>query len=116
MPVITVLAPALPPAEQATALADVNAAAAGALSLPPDAVHSVVVATLAAATGTRAQTPWPIALLHGRARDAGAMASAVDAVREVLSSAWAQPADQVWVQWCHERPRAATTGQPDSVQ
>ncbi|MDQ1718513.1 MAG: hypothetical protein QOE71_342 [Pseudonocardiales bacterium] len=99
MPVITVLGPPLSPAEVNLALKAVNAAAARALNLPTDAVHSMFLPATAGATGTKTEPAWPAALLHGPAGDAAEMAAASTAVAAVLGGVWGQPVEHTWVHW-----------------
>lgn len=99
MPVVIVTAPELASDAASAALRAVNSAASSALQLPAAAVHSMLVPSVAACTGTSVTTPWPTAVLHGRAREADAMMRAVEAVAAALSSHWRRPVDEVWVQW-----------------
>jgi hypothetical protein len=99
MPVITVLGPPLSPAEVNLALKAVNAAAARALNVPTEAVHSMFLAATAGATGTKTEAAWPAALLYGPAGDAAEMAAATTAVASVLGGVWGQPVERTWVRW-----------------
>jgi hypothetical protein len=99
MPVVVVIAPSLPPEEQARALSAVAAAVAGALSLRPDDVVVTTVHAAGTVIGQEAIDSWPVVLLHGGPRDPGAMVAAEEAARDRVSAHWSVPADRVWTQW-----------------
>ena len=99
MPVVILTVPRRPDAEEEATLAVVAIAVSGALSLPHDAVHTVLVPAAAASTGTTRVAPWPIAVLHGQPRPADAMAAAAEALRALLADRYGVPATEVWVQW-----------------
>lgn len=100
MPVITVTAPALPsPGEAEQALAEVAVAVAQALGLTPEDVQVSYVHSVAGVLGRRAVAPWPLVTVHGGARPEPKMRLACDGARRAVARAWAQPEDEVWVQW-----------------
>ena len=99
MPVVLLTAPPRPDVQEEAILAGVAIAVSEALSLPHDAVHTVLVQASAASTGTTRVAPWPIAVLHGQPRPADAMAAAVEAVRALLADRYGVPSSEVWVQW-----------------
>lgn len=99
MPVVVLTAPSTSAADAHTVLKGIAAAVAGALGLQPDDVHAMSVHAHAAATGSTEAAPWPVVMMHGRAREAAAMRAAVEAVTDVLVALYEVPAGQIWVQW-----------------
>ena len=99
MPVVILTAPSRPDTEETAVLGRVTVAVSEAPGLPPDAVHAILVPATHASTGTTSAEPWPVAVLHGRARAESSMAAAVDLVTDVLVEQFGVPPEQVWVQW-----------------
>lgn len=80
-------------------LAEVNGAIAAGLGLAPRDVYSSFVATPVAMLGDYSVEPWPVAIVHGRARAPEQMAAALDGVRAVLAEMFECSPDAVWAQW-----------------
>lgn len=99
MPVVSVTVPSDLAIDRAALLSAINAAVARALALTKDDVHSQLSLAVAGGTGESAVTPWPIAILHGRCRDAIMMSTAEQNVVTVLAGFTGRDREEVWVQW-----------------
>ena len=99
MPVVLVIAAARPSGIYDRVARAISASVSTALGLPVDAVYTTFLLAGPAYRGGQAVEPWPIALLHGRAREAASMERAADAVSSILASHWDADLAQVHVQW-----------------
>jgi hypothetical protein len=100
MPVLTVTAAALESRDaNLAALRRLGAAVADALGLDPGDVYAAQVNADAAVLGDREVTPWPVIVLHGRAREPDRMAAALTAAEQVACQIWQCASDAVWAQW-----------------